>query len=494
MQKAIRLLGTEIAMSSQDSTASDLGVWLRNLAQLFRQGWGSMSEDERRFVGNLDDFSAPCQIDAVWFGPPDTQYLVVTHVEDRPDLEVRVNGPFPTYEAVDRLEGLLGESRWDWSISKDAINASPFVVPQNAREAVESFFIGIIEDIRRLPFREPPVKPIIAARTFLFPRTFGWYIRGDVQRLSPSEVASEIVDSAKRQARFFRENPKQPAPAPEQRPWLKGHGGFVFPPIWIGEPPRPTFKEKLSGWPMFARKAFETIYKGKLLVVDEDGFIAIAERDLLRATDLLNEIMALRLLDGKPTFAFSEREVAELWINPETREIGGRNVPWASTRSHLVSERSWSSGFFMLGREIVPLQQFQKLVTRAESVAKDPTASDTVRFLLEAYTHFENSQYTEAFVLSWVIIEKHLYSVWKRYLASKKFPGKRRSADLVIEELGLAGELTMDDYRKLEQMKDLRNSIVHRGKRVSRNEAERALETGLAYIKLGVGTDQSPAS
>lgn len=475
-------------MSSQDSPASDLGLWLRTLAELFRQGWGEMSEEERRFVGSLDDFSAPCQVDAIRFGPPDTQYLVVTHFDDRPDLEIRVNGPFPTHMAVERLERILEESRWDRPISEEAAEASPFIISRNARDAVESFFMGIVNDIHGLPFRAPLDKPIIAVKTFLFPGIFGWYIRGDIRKLSPSEMASEILDDAKRQALASKDTPR-PTPPSEPRSRLRGHGGFVFPPVWIGEQPRPTFREKLGGWPMFSKKAFDTTYKGRLLVVDEDGFMAIAESDRLGATDLLNEILVVRLLDGKPTSALGERQIADLTIDPQTKEIGGRNVPWASSSAYLMSEPSWRSTFFMLGREIVPRDQFEKWVAQAEKIAEDPEAADVIRFLLEAYTHFENSRYTEAFVLSWVIIEKHLYTIWKNHLASRKFPEKRRSVDLVIEELGLAGELTMDNYRKLGQMKDLRNNIVHRGERVPRNEAERALETALAYVKLGADTE-----
>src|SRR5713101_6295762 len=92
--------------------------WMKEFVESYRLHHGSLTEEERRFVYNLDDFSAPCQIDLFWFQYPDAQYIIVTHFDDRLDLEVTVNGPFPTYEAVDKLEGVLSESRWKRPIAE----------------------------------------------------------------------------------------------------------------------------------------------------------------------------------------------------------------------------------------------------------------------------------------------------------------------------------------------------------------------------------------
>src|SRR2546422_7694497 len=107
-----------------------------------------MEEAERRFVSNLDDFSAPCQIDVFWFRQPDVQYLIATHWGDRPDLETTINGPIPTHEAVDRLETILGESRWNRPVPSEDVRLIFLGDVLTFREVLEHCFVGIVNDLR----------------------------------------------------------------------------------------------------------------------------------------------------------------------------------------------------------------------------------------------------------------------------------------------------------------------------------------------------------
>jgi len=176
----------------------------------------------------------------------------------------------------------------------------------------------------------------------------------------------------------------------------------------------------------------------------------------VKATQLLNEIMAVRLLDGQPVFPFREQEVEPASIDPFTNEILSFGVPSLSLRASLREER-WNPHQIPVyaKRDIITVAQFEAWVRRADKVAKDPELADLLR-LLDAYTHFQDSRYLEWFVLAWVIVEKHPYRIWKRFLKDEGLSRQRRdklantsawSIDQVIESLGLLKEFTSMNIR-----------------------------------------------
>jgi hypothetical protein len=316
-------------------------------------------------------------------------------------------------------------------------------------------------------------------------------VTGNLAKASPQALALEIIDGAKKQAEFVGKT-GQPASSPLPSPRISAHGGFIFPPVWIGKAPKRTFVERLSRMPMFPREAYEGTYKDRMLIADQDGFLAMAEGDRLKAAALLNEIMAVRLLDGKPTYALRELEVIETHIDPEEKRITSKGVSSLSPRSSIMDEWLRESWHVTPRAEVVSMEDMDEWLRKAERVTQSAPASETLRFLLEAYTHFQNSDYLESFVLSWLIVEKDVYSRWDRYLGDKSIQGSRKgklenpgvwTADVVIEELSLSGEISSNDYNKLMSMKTVRNNIIHKGERVSKEQADELLELALEIVR-----------
>ena len=477
--------------------------WLKEFVERFRSGSNSMTEGERRFISNLDDFSGPCQLDVFWFRHPDAQYLIVTHFEDRPDLEITVNGPYPTYEAIDRLESILDESRWNRPLPS---GDSRFVLPGDSgsfRDVIDSCFVMIVHDLQRVPFQKPIEKVWYGSKSWLGSGAFIWFLRGDISVQSPSLLVQEIVDGAKLQAKAPIVAPVTTPPEP--KPIIQAHGSFIFPPVWIGDEPKPTFRQRaMGGWLRFPPNAFEGTYKGRLIVANDDGFVAIAESDRTKATTLLNEIMAVRLLEGKATFSFREQEVEPATIDPATKQIGSFGVPSLSLRASLMEERWNTPRIPVYGkRDVVSVDQFKTWITRADRVAQDPDLADSLRFLLEAYTHFQDSRYMESFVLSWVVVEKHLYALWRRFLKDEGLPRSRRdkltnpnpwTIDFVIESLSLLKQMVPADYSNLISMKRLRNDIIHEGERVSQEQAQQALGAATQIVSTRISALETGAN
>jgi uncharacterized protein YutE (UPF0331/DUF86 family) len=61
----------------------------------------------------------------------------------------------------------------------------------------------------------------------------------------------------------------------------------------------------------------------------------------------------------------------------------------------------------------------------------------------------------------------------------------------VIEELSLSGVISSNDYNKLMSMKTVRNNIIHKGERVSKEQAGKLLELALEIVRnKTVGIDK----
>ena len=168
------------ALLRQDS--EEFHKRLRKMVESFRSGYEVLTEEERKFVYSIDDLSAPCQIEVIWFGPPHVQYVLVTHFGDVNDLEICVDGPFPTYEAASRLGEILEKLKWNRSIETSDETRWVLFNPKNFKEIVEEVFVGIIRDLRRLPFLRPMEQPMITAKTLLTSKASLWYATGNLSK------------------------------------------------------------------------------------------------------------------------------------------------------------------------------------------------------------------------------------------------------------------------------------------------------------------------
>ncbi|MCP8317239.1 MAG: hypothetical protein H3Z51_10345 [archaeon] len=90
---------------------------------------------------------------------------------------------------------------------------------------------------------------------------------------------------------------------------------------------------------------------------------------------------------------------------------------------------------------------------------------------LELYTHFMNSEYKQALVIGWVILEDfYLKDLWASHVSKVTSDKDRLSklaswdADRKLEALNIAHIMTNKEYDLLMGIKDARNSTVHEGK------------------------------
>jgi len=106
----------------------------------------------------------------------------------------------------------------------------------------------------------------------------------------------------------------------------------------------------------------------------------------------------------------------------------------------------------------------------AEKLYPNLKAVEELRLFTESFTHFNESEYAQSFVLSWSIIERHLYELRTKKLAEMDLDEDRQSkllntvqwsTDYLIEVLSLSADISDLEYEAYGELKKKRNRFIH---------------------------------
>lgn len=459
-------------------------VWIEKIISTYRKEYQNLSGDEKKRVSNLDDFMPNCQIELIQFENPEYQILLVTHFDDEPDMVIFVHQPIPIQDIINKLENIAKDKKWNKRLSEESAKRylyKPTKTEMFYRTLLEKFLSRAYQRISQDLMVKYEKLPIILGKTMIMERDFGWLIRGDLSTSETSAIIDAIIKEAKKKL------PEKTPPQRQEPERAKGYGTFFYPPIWIGEMPKFTFREKL-GIGLFRQhctKVFKMSYRDNDLVVYRDGQIGISEVDKEKALRMLNEIMAVSTLKDAPSFAIREIELQDIQIDPNTFEIVGSSGSLVSLRTNLDQDR-WGTSCVTTPlplRTNVAEEKMRKIIKLSEKLT-DRKQSDLLILNLEAYTHYHETEYMQSFVLGWVVIEKYLSNVWRKFIEEFGVTGKRKkkllsshewSISYIIETLNLCGKFDKDLYQTLIELKKRRDKSVHEGESITQDDAKKCL-------------------
>jgi len=233
-------------------------------------------------------------------------------------MEIKIEGPIHTYEVIDRMDSILKDPRWDRELSEEE-KKHAYDKTSTFSKILENTFLNLIQEIRDQPFRKPPVTGLVGMKTMLISRDFLWTIYGNIAKIDKTKMITQILEQAKTEATGARVKPLTPPPPP--KPFIKSCSTYFYPPIWVGKLPRRTFTEKAHHAFIFPKKALDLRYKDRVVIISEDGLIAMGEEKIPKATRMLNEVMATFLLMGFEASAVQELEVCDAKIDPSSLTI-----------------------------------------------------------------------------------------------------------------------------------------------------------------------------
>jgi hypothetical protein len=182
--------------------------------------------------------------------PVEGQSVIITHNKDRPDREIVVNGPFKGENFIEKIADVSKEARWQQPIPAQAFETAPGKQPtrDDVLAYVTSILIGKLEEsifidfsIRGLQFRQGSRIWANSSYHIIVGNVTDFDLPGDTRseneetesdKEGEEDTESEDSDSESEDEEFE----VQPA-----------GGGFIYPAVWVDEPPERSFEQKVWG-------------------------------------------------------------------------------------------------------------------------------------------------------------------------------------------------------------------------------------------------------
>lgn len=471
--------------------------WFRGLIKEFRDRYKELSEGERKHISNLDDLTEPCQILSVTFDCPPLTKTFILHLPNTSDGTVWGYGTIKPYEAFKLFEEIISDPVWDTPIDSDEhilefLEDEP-IVRTLLNMNLRSILREIQKDVFNCNSSDIPVN-----KQYFLKKSAVWSCYGDITKVDPASIAIGIIRDAKNaykneQAQQTVEILTKAEPQKIQEHSqlkYKWHGTFLFPPVYIGKAPKVPFSEGLFG-EIYTNNFGTVVYEGKFnsqnFIATYDGFVGVEETENKVALEMLNVLVAAFFLRGTPSYVIREHELGGFYYDINSKKFGSSRMP-ILPRFSIQYEQKSAEPFFRRRKKLT-LEELGETLKSAELYWNNHKLHFYILLFLESYTHFSESEYTQSFFMSWLIIEKYLTEKWEDFLKEKGISGgfeklvKKWNIDRIIKAINLQEILLNYDYETLMKMNQKRNDILHGSIRATKEDAEKVLSLAKDIIK-----------
>jgi len=469
-----------------ETESKRLHDWFGNFITYFRSACEGLSEEEKKLAQLNENYFSPCQIEVFWLRGPEYQLFVKTNFTDRPDLEIIVNGPYDSKEFLNKVESSLNNPRWSKIVERKSFEIHLFEETTYA-EILAAHLSRLVSQAKDDLFR-PGIYTGLQQSQVIGSHVWVHLFSGNIAQLDYVTEANSRIQGIKSQLAYSKGlQQTQVEPIQPHPPIPQGYGVHFFPPIVVGKKPKLTASEILRGRStafLGDEKAFDTQFNEFPVIVNKDGFIfvAISQKDV--ALKVLNTIMAVGMLVGLEFLAVREHELSDVSYSEESKRITGYSFKGSTIRSVLFEER-WGKPIYLdYKKEEISESIVLGIIKAASDIFREHKMDDELRLLVEAYTHLNNAEYAQSFIMSWSVIERHLSGLWRKKLNEKNLDNDRVSkllntvqwsTDYLLEVLSLSGDLSDLEYDTFMDMKGKRNKFIHFGKQIAKEDAERCL-------------------
>lgn len=493
---------------SSGGQRDELVMWLHELVKYYREKVSDLTSEQHNYLAYKLD--APLQINVLWSAgdQPESSYslLIFTHFQNKPDSTFNILGPFEPYRFSEQAAKMFQAPEWNqelpqqenelWALKGERRTYRDQMVfsMQNYRRNNELYFTR-----RALLTKDVPNNTFASTSSLGYPaQGFIWEIWGNIEKFKHDELINRDISDAKATLnRILSNENSQGTPTPNQDKELRNYGAVLFPQVWVGEMPTQPTEDKILGKPVQANVILNAEFGGSKVLLRQDGLIGIDLAgdvvDSLRKSKVLeklNELVAAFSLQGVPLDALREHDLIEISVNHKSKTLDIRS--WNPEHLKKPIDNSTLMGwvnpdysFFGSKRIMVDGSTVASSLNLAVELSQDATKQYFSSLVLQSSTQLRNSEYSQSFLTSWLILEAYVGLLWNVHIKSKK-PSKSRerklmnpsswTTDHMIETLNLAGEVDQKEYDTLMSWKGKRNRLVHSGVNVSEEDASQCLD------------------
>jgi len=458
---------------------NSIEAWIKQLVTKFREKYETLDISMQKQINPLENLSAPLQVEVlrVFKDEKNFQLLVFTHDNELEDLHIKIHGPYAITEEITDIEHFMYQDRFNGSISR----------------VLEDAFLNATKVIEKFRATDIPGETSLGQKGT---KGFLWIWYGHFQESDENIIINNIFRDKSGEFAEFKAQSKQFMD--DIKNSIHSFGVCIYPPIWIGEVPKVLLEDKLKGEGFqllqnFIKIEFNQLYKGRILIITNDGYIAIGEPKRELALNFFNEILSIILLNNKGVTSVKEFDITETYIHKERKKL---IQPGFTRRSVEIYKRRLKpvSRDFKRNRLIFTKEEFSSILSRSEKITQVEKNSLLLRILLDSFTHLRNGEYSQSFILSWTIIEQFIEFQLEKLMTDRKLTQKRKkklnrqTIDNKLEILNFSNFLTNKDYSEIMDLKKLRNKFMHRLVVIIKEDAKRSFYLSKALIQNLLGS------
>jgi hypothetical protein len=237
---------------------------------------------------------------------------------------------------------------------------------------------------------------------------------------------------------------------------------------------------------------------GTPVIISDDGFVGVFIKSRQEALSFLNTIFATMVTYGVQGEAVQDSDLCGFqWesnsglIRITEYDILSMRVRFSLTRDDRNSNQfsSWENH----PRTRLTPDRWKEILERAYDYTMKPDLHNDLILAYEGYTLLLAGAFKGAYLYGWMIIENFLSKLWETYVKSLEgrssdenktlTDNKSWTSYLDIEMLSIVGKIKIPKVRKLfNNMRKLRNEVVHNRKDISIEEARGCLRASVIIL------------
>lgn len=457
----------------------------------FRLEFDKLSIHEKLHEQMINSLRNPCQILLIMSPETQTHLIIITHFDNMPDKMINVvaltNNAF-----IDQLDEI--EKNPIWYNAKENETNSEITLSSQFGNSVRSSLLSygkLIRDV--INFGRISQNSMINGLHLINKKISIWNIVGDLNKIDFSTEAKKFINEYKQ---YYQQSEKEkmnvrPKQLTESIPNMtSGLGTYFYPPLLIGEF-NPSFKDQIEGKEHELMKEIILIhsFENLNLIITRGGLIGLDVSDQDMVEKILNMIMGTALLFGINLHAVKLSEIAKISIDKNSKKITGSSYSRSTLRMMMFSTMNRYDFPELILRLQIKVDDLICIIEKTKELWNNTELLNSIKLLSTSFTHFENLEYSQSFIISWTIIEMFVHNLWNKKLQSSGVTRRIREDldrwDLykVLEVLHLDKIILDDEYHDMKNLNSLRNDLIHFGHQVTQKQSEHCYQLAYNIVK-----------
>ena len=467
------------------------------MIDIFREEFQKLTSDEQKHEQMINSLRMPCQIHILSSPSKKFHQLLKTHFPQLKDKVIKIiqlsNDTF-----IDQLEDFQKDPMW-LNIDQETPDGEMF--PGNPSQYVQQILVNLGKMIRnKADLVTSSYYNGIGGMMLQNNEIAVWDLYGDLNDIGFKENGKRITQEYKSAfAQMQKEKMFQkPVQITESVPNTKsGFGTYCYPPLLIGDFD-PSLRDQITNREreILNENVIESKFSDIQILINKDGIISLETKERTVAEKILNTIMGVALILGLPLYGVKPSEIANVTIDKSTNRISASSWKESTLRMKMFGFTHRFSPIRELSHRMhISIKDMELVLKKASTLWQSQEHANMLKLLLGSFTHLDNHEFSQSFIMSWMIIERYLYDLWNSKIKGAGVTN-RITEDLnrwdvyrVLEILHIDKVIPEDDYVDARQLHSLRNDLIHFGYEVTEKQSEECYDMAFQIITDKIGID-----